>query len=69
MAPLSVALGIKREGIFISPMDQGPEDRTIYCLMAERGKEEIIDRFLLCLHQRVGMTEGMVSLLGKRVHV
>lgn len=66
VVPLSVALGIKREGIFISPMDQGPEDRTIYCLMAERGKEEIADRFLRRLHQRVEMTEGMESLLGKR---
>lgn len=59
--PLLVAKRLKRNDIWLCPLERGPEDMTIYALTADSQKSELVMRFLHEVHEEVGKIEGIQS--------
>lgn len=64
VVPLLVARRMRKQGIWICPLRDGPEDLTIYCLTAGSQKGELVKRFLRLLHEELKGIPGIQSFLG-----
>lgn len=62
--PLLVAKRIKKQDICICPLENGPEDLTIYCLTGDSERNETIKRFLALVHEELLTVDGIQSFLG-----
>lgn len=63
VVPLLVARRLKKQDIWICPLEQGPEDITIYGLTADSQRSRQVGRFLHAVHEEVTKVEGVQSFL------
>lgn len=61
--PLLVAKRLKKQDIWICPLERGPEDITIYGLTSDSQRSAQVERFLHAVHEEVTMVEGIQSFL------
>lgn len=61
VVPLLVAKRLKRNDIWLCPLERGPEDMTIYALTADSQKSEPVTRFLREVDEEIAKLEGMHS--------
>lgn len=63
IVPLTVAKRLNREDKTICRLEDAPEDRIIYYLLSGNRKQEMIDRFLMLLHEEVSSIAEVKSFL------
>ena len=62
--PASAACRLKAQtGLSVRPIQEGPPERLIYYLVADRPMGEPVKRFLECLDRRLRGMDGVASLL------
>ena len=62
--PASAAYRLKAQtGLSVRPIQEGPPERLIYYLVADRPTGEPVKRFLECLDRRLRGMDGVASLL------
>lgn len=61
VVPLLVAMRLKRNDIWLCPLERGPEDMTIYALTADSQKSGFVMQFLHEVHDEIVKIEGIQS--------
>lgn len=65
VVPCMVGERLREKGVWICPLDDGPEALTIYCLTGDRRGNPVVERFLALIHEELLKLEGVQSFLGQ----